>query len=1082
MDDQLQNSDLATFAPSRKESPAELVAKRWTFREYLIALFLLAIVATGYWTVWQMKFVYFDDPGYVNDNLDVLRGLPLFKNVADFKKSVYWAFTAFWQSNWHPLTWLSHMLDVQLYQQWPGGHHLTNVLFHSLNTLLLFSLFQRMTGKPWRSAAVAAMFAVHPMHVESVAWVAERKDVLSAFFGLLTMHAYVSYSRKSRFDGPSFVFSGCLSACIGILGWLWYQQCFTGLSLRNGYDTLPLVQEGLAAFAAFFMLAVGVVGGLAYSSGRIGLARYCGILLVFWLVALGMLGGLWSWRAFEDDAACRWSSWYAGVLMLAGVAGGVFAAIRRRYAIAIQCGIFVASLAVLLGLLNWIWYEDSFKTVVERIWCAEFAVAIFMVFGSLAVDAILSRRSNLGLYCVVFLLYALGLLAKPMLVTLPFVLLLIDFWPLGRVFESSDQEEDKPAVAAAKFVRRRAKRNQNLPSIPQFQTSPAMAPAMRGFFQVAIRTVLLSVEKLPLFALAAVSSMVTPIAQHHGGSMASTDELPIAFRLQNALQSYAGYLGRMFWPGKMMSLHLLLTDEKTGRPYVDPQMVALSAVVMVLLTALAIAGFIYGRRYLTFGWFWYVGTLVPVVGFVQVGEQSMADRYTYLPYIGLFVAVVWAVGDLLEKFAFLRRRLVPAVALAMVVILGSWISWTNYQIQTWSGVQTHLLHALDVEPNNWNMLNNYGVWLWKESQKQDASRIECLIAGNKAEADECEKKSLEFKEAAIASWTKGITARPSATDIHSNLGYMLSEKADQELRRGDRVASEKSLDQAEFHLREAVRLKPISSRPHNNLGRVLLKREKNDLAIAEFLKSIELDRSLLEAHLNLAQVYRMQQKLELAEGEYKAILGYYSESVVEPEAISNFCQAWIGMSDIANLRGKGSEAIACLRNAVAIQPMNANARPALAIMLIKEGQRRQAEEQLWVLLSRNPDRNGLAEGLGITFEKMGKPDDANFVWTFMAWAFATSPDASIRNGRAALILADRVYKRTNGQNPAAIDSLAAAQAECGQFNQAVQAAQVAIQLANSQGNKPLADAIVRRLQYYQQGKPYRCEVNGSDRP
>ena len=140
--------------------------------------------------------------------------------------------------------------------------------------------------------------------------------------------------------------------------------------------------------------------------------------------------------------------------------------------------------------------------------------------------------------------------------------------------------------------------------------------------------------------------------------MASTAELPISFRIQNVLQSYAGYIGRMFWPGKMMSLHLLVMDEM-GHPYVAPQMVALSVVVVLLLTALAIVAFMYGRRYLAFGWFWYVGTLVPVIGFVQVGEQAMADRYTYIPYIGLFVAVVWAVADLLENFAFVRRKRYP---------------------------------------------------------------------------------------------------------------------------------------------------------------------------------------------------------------------------------------------------------------------------------------------------------------------------------------------------------------------------------------------------------------------------------------
>ena len=169
---------------------------------------LAAIILVAYWGVWLFEFVYFDDPGYVTDNLNVVRGLPLFTDFHVFKASVYWAFTAFEQSNWHPLTWLSHMLDVQLYGLEAGGHHVTNVIFHVSNTLLLFWLLRTMTGRSWWSAAVAALFAVHPMHVESVVWVAERKDMLSTFLGLLTLLAYVRYSRKAVLASDSLIVFG----------------------------------------------------------------------------------------------------------------------------------------------------------------------------------------------------------------------------------------------------------------------------------------------------------------------------------------------------------------------------------------------------------------------------------------------------------------------------------------------------------------------------------------------------------------------------------------------------------------------------------------------------------------------------------------------------------------------------------------------------------------------------------------------------------------------------------------------------------------------------------------------------------
>jgi tetratricopeptide (TPR) repeat protein len=876
---------------------------RWWARELPICLLLIAIILVAYWGVWNFEFVIFDDPGYVTENLNVLRGLPLFKDFKVFRDSVCWAFTAFEQSNWHPLTWLSHMLDVQLYGLKAGGHHVTNIIFHAANTLLLFGLLRRLTGRSWCSAAVAALFAVHPMHVESVAWVAERKDVLSTFLGLLTLLAYVRYAK----------------------------------------------------------------------------------------------------------------------------APGVFR------------------------------------------------------------------------YIPVFVLLALGLLAKPMLVTLPFVCLLLDYWPLERLNLSSEADSPSRRAAAERpaALRRKAKRNQRLPAAaraPQIR-----AAAQRPWGEQIVRLV---VEKIPLLALSAVSAATTYYAQNHGASMASTAELPLGFRIQNALQSYAGYVGRMFWPGKMMSLHLLIYDEM-NQPYVDPRMIALSVAVILLLTVAAVVAFIHGRRYLPFGWLWYVGTLVPVVGFVQVGEQAMADRYTYIPYIGLFVAIVWAVAELLEKFAFQRRALAPAATLAMVVILGSWTSWTNYQVQTWRDVPAHLRHSLDVEPDNWNMLNNYGVRLWTQAQDEEFEAVKAEAAGDLQAAKAHHQKALALKDDAKAQWNHGIAKRPLATDIHSNLAYAYTEAND--------------LDKAEWHLTEAVKLKPTSARPRNNLGRVLLSRSQQreaeagqadakaktdpaeaarakqlraeakamrDAAIEQFEKAVELDPALLEARLNLGQVYLSLNDLDKAEFHYLEILKLRSESVKVRTTINNFSQACLGLARVALARKKPDEAIQFLRQSLELDPHNENSLQLLAIQQFQRGAYREGEKGLWPLLAMLPkaQRRSVTDQLGRQFEAAGRHREAAQIWNFTAWALATSPDPHILDPEAALAFAKHVVAMTQARDPVALDTLAAAEAANGQFLQAVEVAQAAINLATSQGNKPLAEAISRRLQSYQQQKPYRCDPSGSDRP
>ncbi len=958
MEDQTLNPFRAPSAgrPARRLQPAvqaEIVSPTRWYRDLPICISLVALILIAYWGVWNYDFVYFDDPGYVTDNLNVEKGLPLFTDPKVFWDSIVWAFTSMEQSNWHPLSWLSHMLDVQLYGLNAGGHHVTNIILHTCNTLFLFLLLSWMTGRSWCSAAVAALFAVHPMHVESVVWIAERKDVLSTFLGLLGFLAYVGYTKK-----PSV--------------------------LR---------------------------------------------------------------------------------------------------------------------------------------------------------------------YIPVFVLLALGLLAKPMLITFPCVCLLLDYWPLRRLKVARNANPTPRPTAAERpaALRRKAKRNQRLPTAAREPRAPQ--PGVSAQRSIGEQIFRLVVEKIPLFALSAFSAVITPIAQAHGGSMASESELSIFFRLENSMQSYLTYITRMFWPGKMSVLYLLDPD------HVNHYYTALAVAVMVSVTALVIWAAVYhGRRYLAVGWFWYVGTLVPVIGIVQVGEQTHADRYTYIPYVGLFIMLAWGVADLMALVPQIRPAIRYAAGFAMVFLLATCVGWTKYQLQFWTGVEVHLRHALTITPDNWNMLNNLGVYLWKQAQEQDVKAGKAEAEGNAEEAKGYQTRSVALKKDAEAQWIHGITARPTATDIHSNLGYMYSERND--------------LDKAEWHLTRAVDLKPISPRPHNNLGRVLLRRSqqreadareaeansKIDLsalevqarsnkadadklkaikeriqksglsdqqfqqaeaakvkpfkdeakfklnrAMEEFNKAVELDPSLLEARLNLGEVYlssherdkaennadKAEDDLVQAEMHYNAILKLMSGSVKDRETISNFSQASLGLARIALARKNSDAALPYLEKALELNPQNLGAMQYLVLQRFLRGEYRDGEKVLWSLLAvlPPPRRRDMAEQLFGQLMGAGNPNAAVRALDFLTWAFATSPDPPrVLDPEAAGKLAQRLMDITKNQDPLALDTVAAALAANGQYKQAVQVATAAINLANSKGNKQLAGAIAPRLLLYQQEKPYRCDLNGNDRP
>ena len=568
----------------------------------LICLTLAAITFAAYWPVVGHGFVNYDDDDYVTDNLHVKRGLTA--------SSVTWAFTTFHEANWHPLTWISHMLDVSLFGQNAGGHHATNLLLHIASTILLFLAMRRMTGFVWRSAFVAALFAVHPLHVESVAWVAERKDVLSTFFLMLTLLAYARYAERP------------------------------------------------------------------------GIGRY---------------------------------------LLVAGA-------------------------------------------------------------------------------------FALGLMSKPMLVTLPVILLLLDWWPLGRLW-SAEAESPDGASAFAPVIGCRPKRKLR---------------------ELRFRTPNVLIEKLPLFAMAASSGVITFVAQDKGLTVGSLEHYPTGVRVANALVAYVTYLVRMVWPVK---LAVFYPHPGTSLPVWQ---VIGSAVLLIGITALVLR---VRRRhaYLTVGWLWYLVMLLPVIGLVQVGMQAMADRYTYVPLVGVFVATAWLIGQVG------RVRLVGP--LAALIVIGCTVG-TRHQAGYWKDSETLFRHALAVTKDNAVAENNLGLALMEEGEHAEGIRhIRCAVEINPGWADARYSLGAALLQAgqaydAVPEFEAALAVCGDHAQAHQNMGAALIQLGD--------------VPRAVEHLKRAIEVRPDYAQAHNNLGTASSYQGKWDDAVRHWTKATRLDPYLADAHYNLA--------------------------------------------------------------------------------------------------------------------------------------------------------------------------------------------------------------------------------------
>ena len=618
-----------------------MIKRRLLAISLLLGVFTFAL----FWPLIYDSFVEYDDDLYVTANETVQQGLTL--------DGIGWAFHTFHASNWHPLTWLSHMLDCTLFEMFAGGHHLTNLLFHIANTIILFLLLHRMTGAIWRSSVVAALFAWHPLHVESVAWVAERKDVLSTFFWLLCLWSYTHYAQQST---------------------------------------------------------------------------------------------------------------------------------RNRYLLTLA-------------------------------------------------------------------FFALGLMSKPMLVTLPFVLLLLDYWPLRRMgpidFCGSAKLEEGNDPTEIKNSRD-----------PSVSANPDLVPrdphAKNSAFQICWP---LLREKIPFFALSVAACIVTILAQNK--AMAPLRSAPFWYRIGNGLNGYCAYLAKTFWPHHLAIFYPL------------PSHIRLSQAIpaALLLASITILFVAMRRRQPAFitGWLWFLGTLVPVIGLVQVGSQAMADRYSYVPLLGVFIIMAWGLAEMARIWTAARPFLIGGTSLALI----SCAYATGERLQTWSGGGVALFsEANRITPRNPQVHVALGIVLGANARSEEA----------------------------ISHFREALRLWPDYPLALLSLASELSEHG--------------QIAEAITNLDHAVRLTPRDPVPHNNLGVLLAKQGDFQSAIEHFRTAIRLNPDYLNAHLNLAMAFNKQKKTAEAIGCYRIAAKLQPQS---PEPLEKL--AWLLATNPDPQFRDGPSAVALARRA-----------------------------------------------------------------------------------------------------------------------------------------------------------------------
>jgi Flp pilus assembly protein TadD len=704
------------------------------------------------------------------------------------------------------------MLDCQVYGLWAGGHHLTNVFLHAACAVLLFLMLLDMTGALWRSGFVAAVFAIHPLRVESVAWVSELKDVLSGVFFMLTLWAYLRYTRSP-----------------------------------------------------------------------VSKSRYAMVLLWF----------------------------------------------------------------------------------------------------------------------------ALGLLSKPMLVTVPFVLILLDYWPLGRF--------------------------QNLSQLP-------------GLLR----------EKILLFALSALSCVATVIAERH--AIQPVAHVPLLLRIGNALVAYVVYLGKLIWPSDLAVLYPLVTNGWPAWQVIGS---------LLFLAGLSVGAYLSRRRqpYLLAGWLWYLGMLAPVIGILQVGEQAYADRYTYLPQIGLCLAGTWTAAD----WAGRRRDRRAMLGTLALIILSTLVVLAYHQTTYWYDSETLWTRALDCTRDNFIAHNNLGLVPLQQGRPQEAMlQFREALRIDPADGDAHDNLGnalfqLGRTDEAIAEYRKALELDPADADSHSNLGAAFSRQG----RTEDAIAQ----------FREAVRLNPFLGEPHYDLGVALFQQGDAQEAIAEYRKALELDPADANADCGLGSALSQQGRIEEAIAEFREALRINPTNA----------DAHSGLGNALLHQGQIDDAIAEFREALRINPGLAVVHNNLGLILFQQGRPEEAVAEYRAALQCNPVYVEAQNNLGNALLRQGRTGEAIaaiqkaldlqptnvLIQNNLAWMLATAPQASLRDGARAVQLATQASQASGGNNPLILHTLAAAYAEAGQFPNAVQTARKALQLARAQSRTALANALPREIKLYEAAEPYR---------
>jgi len=643
-------------------------------REAYICCLLCIVTYLVYMQVTKHPFINYDDHLYVTGNKHVLNGLTI--------ENISWAFSKSSTSstgNWHPLTLISHMIDVELFVIKAGMHHLTSLCFHIINTLLLFIIFRKMTGDFWKSIFVAALFALHPLHVESVAWVAERKDVLSTFF---------------------------------------------------------------------------------------------------WMLAL----------------------------------------------------------------LSYVWYVE---------------------------------HPGMGRYGTIFLFFVLGLLSKPMVVTLPFVLLLLDYWPMRRIRKFAVDEggaglnADKPVIS-------------------------------------------LIIEKIPLFVGAAIISVVTYVTQQQHGSMKSLEHFPLITRIANAVVSYTAYVGKMVLP---FDLAVFYPHPRE----IEPSILCGSALILLLISFFS---FRHARRqpFYIVGWLWYLGTLVPVIGLIQVGGQAMADRYTYIPLIGLFIMISWGGHDLFSGSRY--RMKIIAVAATLVIITLSCLTWK--QVGLWKSSMILFSHTLEVTHDNYIAHNNLGQI--HEAKNDYRNAIQHCVEAVRIAPDNLKIRSnfgvVLMKsgriEDAISQFEVILQKDPNNKCTLVNLGTAYLQ-----------LGNFKEANEC-FH--KALRLYGDSADAYFGLGCVLSRQGRNNDAVEQYLRALEINPRHINARVNLANALVRISRIDDAIKHYGEVLK------IEP----HHATAKHNFQVLVSQRQELDEKIKSLQSAVDQNPENSTLLYHLGVAHQKRGHSEKA--------------------------------------------------------------------------------------------------------------------------------------------